>query len=49
MMRSPGGTAFDIHGPIDAPVVVLIHGLGLTRALWDLTLPALITHYRVVT
>ena len=43
------GTAFDIHGPEGAPAVVLIHGLGLTRALWDLTLPALVTHYRVVT
>ena len=43
------GTAFDIHGPEGAPAVVLIHGLGLTRALWDLTLPALAPAYRVVT
>ena len=49
MMRSPHGTAFDIHGPIDAPVVVLIHGLGLNRALWDLTQPTLVDRYRVVT
>jgi pimeloyl-ACP methyl ester carboxylesterase len=48
MMRSPDGTAFDIHGPVDAPVVVLVHGLGLTRAVWDLTQPALVQRYRVV-
>ncbi len=48
-MRSLGGTAFDIHGPLDAPVVVLIHGLGLTRAVWDLTQPSLVDGYRVVT
>ena len=47
-MRGPDGTAFDIHGPTDAPAVVLIHGLGLTRAVWDLTRPAL-TGYRIVT
>jgi len=41
-------TAFDTHGPLDAPAVVLIHGLGLTRAVWDMTLPAL-TGFRVVT
>ena len=48
-MRSPDGTAFDIHGPLDAPAVVLIHGLGLTRAVWQLTRPALVARYRVVT
>lgn len=41
-------TVFETHGPLDAPAVVLIHGLGLTRAVWDLTRPAL-TGYRVVT
>jgi pimeloyl-ACP methyl ester carboxylesterase len=33
--RAPDGTAFDLTGPADAPLVVLIHGLGLARALWD--------------
>lgn len=47
-MRAPDGTAFDIHGPSDAPVVVLIHGLGLNRALWADTTPAL-TRFRVLT
>lgn len=36
----PDGTAYDLTGPPDAPCVVLIHGLGLSRALWDQHLPA---------
>ena len=31
MAVSSAGTAYDLTGPDDAPVVVLIHGLGLTR------------------
>lgn len=37
---APDGTAFDISGQSDAPVVALIHGLGLCRQLWDQMLPA---------
>ncbi|MEM9098853.1 MAG: alpha/beta fold hydrolase [Pseudomonadota bacterium] len=48
MPRTPGGTAYDITGPAEAPVLVLIHGLGLCRALWQPHLPAL-TSYRVIT
>lgn len=33
-------TAYDLTGPADAPVIVLIHGLGLCRRLWDAHLPA---------
>ena len=47
-MRAPDGTAFALHGPPGAPVVVLIHGLGLNRALWRDTTPAL-TRFRVLT
>ncbi|WP_299771938.1 alpha/beta fold hydrolase [uncultured Tateyamaria sp.] len=32
---APDGTAYDLTGPPGAPCVVLIHGLGLSRALWD--------------
>ena len=32
MAVSKAGTAYDLTGPEDAPVVALIHGLGLTRA-----------------
>lgn len=44
----PHGTAYDLTGPEDAPVVVLIHGLGLTRAVWQWMLPDL-HRFRVVT
>lgn len=42
------GTTYEITGPEDAPVVVLIHGLGLTRAVWQWMLPDL-HRFRVVT
>ncbi|MEM1276426.1 MAG: alpha/beta fold hydrolase [Pseudomonadota bacterium] len=48
MQRAPDGTAFEITGPEDAPVLVLIHGLGLARALWTPHMVAL-EDYRVVT
>lgn len=47
-MIDPHGTTYDLTGPEDAPVVVLIHGLGLTRAVWQWLLPEL-TRFRVVT
>ncbi|WP_282604471.1 alpha/beta fold hydrolase [Pelagibius sp. Alg239-R121] len=46
---SSKGTAYDLHGSLNAPVVVLIHGLGLTRATWDDYLPILSRHYCVLT
>jgi (E)-2-((N-methylformamido)methylene)succinate hydrolase len=42
------GTAFEVVGPVDAPVVVLVHGLGLNRACWQWAVPALSDRYRVV-
>ncbi|SHI57606.1 Pimeloyl-ACP methyl ester carboxylesterase [Shimia gijangensis] len=45
---APDGTAYDVSGPETAPVVVLIHGLGLNRACWQWTTPALRDQYRVV-
>ena len=47
-MRAPDGTAYDVTGAAEAPVVVLIHGLGLNRGQWVFNLPAL-TGFRVVT
>lgn len=46
---SPQGTAYDLTGPANAPVVVLIHGLGLTRQTWADLLAALSGAYRVLT
>ncbi len=43
------GTVYDLAGSDDAPVVVLIHGLGLTRSVWQWMLPALTDRFRVVT
>ncbi len=43
------GTVYEIDGPEDSPVIVLIHGLGLNRHVWRQHLPALCTRYQVVT
>ena len=48
-MISPHGTAFDLTGPATAPVVVLIHGLGLTRQTWADQVPVLADQFRVLT
>ncbi|MCE8516248.1 alpha/beta fold hydrolase [Ruegeria pomeroyi] len=48
MPVAPNGTAYEITGPADAPCVVLIHGLGLNRACWQWTGPALADGYRVL-
>ena len=48
MPRSKTGTAYDLTGPSGASVVVLVHGLGLTRATWATIVPALALDYRVL-
>jgi (E)-2-((N-methylformamido)methylene)succinate hydrolase len=45
---SKSGTAYDLIGPSGAPVVVLVHGLGLTRATWAAFVPVLAQDYRVL-
>lgn len=42
------GTAYDLTGPKGAPVVVLVHGLGLNRACWRWLLPDLSRVFRVL-
>ncbi|PON19103.1 3-oxoadipate enol-lactonase [Candidatus Entotheonella serta] len=42
------GTIYALSGPEDAPVVVLIHGLGLNRHTWQWHEAALSSHYRVL-
>lgn len=49
MAFAPDGTAYDLTGPEGAPVVVLIHGLGLTRATWTDHIPAFADRFRVLT
>ncbi|MEM7069561.1 MAG: alpha/beta fold hydrolase [Pseudomonadota bacterium] len=46
--RAPDGTAYELTGASDAPVVVLIHGLGLCRHLWVDHMAALAGRYRVL-
>jgi pimeloyl-ACP methyl ester carboxylesterase len=48
-LRDGHGTAYGIAGPADAPAVVLIHGLGLSREVWQWLLPDLTRRFRVVT
>ena len=48
MSTAPDGTQYELTGPAHAPVVVLIHGLGLNRDCWQWTSPALIDAYRVL-
>ena len=48
MLRTAAGTSYDVTGPDGAPVLVMIHGLGLTRATWDDFVPVLVKGYRVV-
>lgn len=44
---APDGTAYELTGPADSPVLALIHGLGLCRQVWDGLLPDL-AGYRVL-
>ena len=42
------GTAFEVYGDEAAPSLVLIHGLGLCRDIWQPFLPVLSARYRVI-
>lgn len=47
-MKASNGTAYQISGPEDAPVIVLIHGIGLSRRIWREYEPEFAGHYRVL-
>lgn len=42
------GTAYDLTGPENAPVVAFIHGLGLCRQVWQPQIAALSEKYRIL-
>ncbi len=48
MSMSRSGIAYNLVGPKDAPAVVLVHGIGLTRQIWDTFVPKLAERYRVL-
>jgi len=45
---SNNGSAYELSGPDGAPVVALIHGLGLNRHVWQWHEPVLSSRYRVL-
>lgn len=45
---SRNGTAYELSGPYDAPLVVLVHGLGLNRQMWQWHEAALSARNRVL-
>jgi pimeloyl-ACP methyl ester carboxylesterase len=48
MTVAPDGTVYDLAGRDGAPVVVLIHGLGLNRGCWQWLVPDLVGRFRVL-
>ncbi len=46
--RSAGGTSYEIFGNPQHPVIVLIHGLGLRKSMWDDYVSALADNNRVI-
>ena len=50
-LKTPLGsshTAYEVHGPADAEPIILIHGLGLCRAMWQPFIDALAGPFRVI-
>jgi len=45
---SDNGSVYELSGPVDAPVIVLIHGLGLNRQVWRWHEPSLASNFRVL-
>lgn len=45
---SANGSVYEISGPVDAPVVVFVHGLGLNRQVWETYTSRFAHRYRVL-
>jgi pimeloyl-ACP methyl ester carboxylesterase len=48
-LTSANGSRYTLSGPAAAPVLALIHGLGLNRQIWDKFVSRLAPRYRVLT
>lgn len=46
--KDTNGTVYELSGPKDAPVIALIHGLGLNRQTWRDHEPEFAQNYRVL-
>lgn len=46
--RSNNGTVYELSGPENAPVIALVHGLGLNRHTWSAHEPLFSASYRVL-
>ena len=47
-ITSRNGSVYELSGPVDAPVIVLVHGLGLNRHVWEKFSSRLSPRYRVL-
>jgi len=47
-ITSRNGSVYELSGPVEAPVIVLVHGLGLNRHVWDKYSSRLSPRYRVL-
>jgi pimeloyl-ACP methyl ester carboxylesterase len=48
-LTSYNGTRYNLGGPVAAPVLAFIHGLGLNRQIWDRFVSRLAPRYQVLT
>lgn len=47
-MAEAGGLYYELHGPADAPALLLSSGLGGSGSYWTLNLPRLAEHFRII-
>ena len=48
-VRNDGATInYEVDGPVDGPVLLLINSIGSTREMWARQMPALTSAWRVI-